>query len=77
MAGEATHGAAVPRADRTGSRRVEGSGRGGLRKRVNLTGPLQAAGAAELRKLKLSSADSELVRSQGAFVNADRVTVAR
>jgi|SRR5215211_3621180 len=45
--------------------------------RVNLTGPLQAAGAAELRKLKLSSADSELVRSQGAFVNADRVTVAK
>ena len=186
MAREATHGAAVPRADRTGSRRVDWSGRGGLRKllplllglllavlvagllialiggddsddkagsdsgrlaaggaellpppanglsgqvgetatgqdvvvqsvngnegffvgssttdrvyvewggdvgeneatrfrpqkgqRVNLTGPLQAAGAAELRKLKLSSADSELVRSQGAFVNADRVTVAK
>lgn len=186
MAREATHGAAVPRADRTGSRRVEGSGSGGVRKllplllglllavllagllialiggddsedkagsdsgrlaaggaellpppanglsgqvgetatgqdvvvqsvngnegffvgssttdrvyvewggdvgeneatrfrpqkgqRVNLTGPLQAAGAAELRKLKLSSADSELVRSQGAFVNAGRVTVAK
>jgi hypothetical protein len=41
--------------------------------RVNLTGPLQPAGATELRKLKLSSADAELVRSQGAFVNADRV----
>jgi hypothetical protein len=45
--------------------------------RVNLTGPLQPAGARELSKLKLSSADAELVRSQGAFVNADRVTLAR
>jgi hypothetical protein len=36
MAREATHGAAVPRADRTGSRRVEGSGRGGLRKLLPL-----------------------------------------
>jgi hypothetical protein len=45
--------------------------------RVNFTGPLQPAGARQLRKLKLSSADRELVRSQGAFVNADRVTVAR
>ncbi len=44
--------------------------------RVNLTGPLQPAGARELNKLKLSSADAELVRSQGAFVNADRVTAA-
>lgn len=44
--------------------------------RVNLTGPLQSAGAEELRKLKLSSADADLVRSQGAFVNADRVTMA-
>jgi hypothetical protein len=44
--------------------------------RVNLTGPLQPAGATELQKLKLSSADAELVRSQGAFVNADRVTEA-
>jgi hypothetical protein len=44
---------------------------------VNLTGPLQPAGATELGKLKLSSADADLVRSQGAFVNADRVTVAK
>jgi hypothetical protein len=44
--------------------------------RVNLTGPVQPAGAKQLRKLKLSSADAELVRSQGAFVNADRVTAA-
>jgi hypothetical protein len=45
--------------------------------RVNLTGPVQAAGANQLRKLKLSPADLELVRSQGAFVNADRVTAAK
>jgi hypothetical protein len=42
--------------------------------KVNLTGPLQAAGPAQLRKLKLSEADAQLVRSQGAFVNADRVS---
>ena len=42
--------------------------------RVNLTGPVQSAGARELAKLKLSSTDAELVRSQGGFVNADRVT---
>jgi hypothetical protein len=42
--------------------------------RVNLTGPVQAAGAEQLRKLKLSGDDLELVRSQGAFVNAERVT---
>jgi hypothetical protein len=186
MAREATHGAAVPRADRTGSRRVEGSGSGGVRKllplllglllavllagllialiggddsddkagsdsgrlaaggaellpppanglsaqvgktatgqdvvvqsvngnegffvgssakervyvewggdvgeneasrfrpqkdqRVNLTGPHQPAGTRQLSKLKLSSADAELVRSHGAFVNADRVAVAK
>ena len=41
--------------------------------KVNLTGPLQAAGPEQLRKLKLSEADAQLVRSQGAFVNADRV----
>jgi hypothetical protein len=45
--------------------------------RVNLTGPLQPAGTTQLRKLKLSAAEAELVRSQGAFVNADRVTVAK
>jgi hypothetical protein len=45
--------------------------------RVNLTGPLQPAGTRQLSKLKLSSADAELVRSQGAFVNADRVAVAK
>jgi hypothetical protein len=44
--------------------------------RVNLTGPVQPAGPKQIRKLKLSSADAELVRSQGAFVNADRVTTA-
>jgi len=41
--------------------------------KVNLTGPLQTAGPEQLRKLKLSEADAQLVRSQGAFVNADRV----
>jgi hypothetical protein len=41
--------------------------------KVNLTGPLQAARPQQLRKLKLSEADAQLVRSQGAFVNADRV----
>ena len=45
--------------------------------RVNLTGPVQPAGAKQIQKLKLSSADAELVRSQGAFVNADRVTAAK
>jgi hypothetical protein len=45
--------------------------------KVNLTGPVQAAKAEQLRKLKLSAEDRELVRSQGAFVNADRVTVAK
>ena len=44
--------------------------------KVNLTGPLQAAGPVQLRKLKLSEADAQLVRSQGAFVNADRVSAA-
>jgi hypothetical protein len=44
--------------------------------KVNLTGPVQSAGAEQLRKLKLSAEDRELVRSQGAFVNADRVTKA-
>jgi hypothetical protein len=45
--------------------------------RVNLTGPLQPAGTTQLSKLKLSAADAELVRSQGAFVNADRVALAK
>ena len=45
--------------------------------KVNLTGPLQAAGPEQLRKLKLSEADAQLVRSQGAFVNADRVNKAK
>ena len=44
--------------------------------KVNLTGPVQAAGPEQLRKLKLSAEDRELVRSQGAFVNANRVTEA-
>ena len=44
---------------------------------VNLTGPLQKAGPVQLRKLKLSQADAQLVRSQGAFVNADRVSMAK
>jgi hypothetical protein len=41
--------------------------------KVTLTGPLQAAGPEQLGRLKLSEADAQLVRSQGAFVNADRV----
>ena len=41
-----------------------------------MTGPVQPAGPKQIPKLKLSSADAELVRSQGAFVNADRVTTA-
>jgi hypothetical protein len=45
--------------------------------RVNLTGPLQPAGTRQLSKLKLPAADAELVRSQGAFVNADRVGLAK
>jgi hypothetical protein len=45
--------------------------------KVNLTGPLQAAGPEQLRKLKLSEADAQLVRSQAAFVNADRVSEAK
>jgi hypothetical protein len=45
--------------------------------KVNLTGPLQAAGPEQLAKLKLSEADAQLVRSQGAFVNADRVREAK
>ena len=45
--------------------------------KVNLTGPVQAAGAEQLRKLKLSADDRELVQSQGAFVNADRVGKAK
>jgi hypothetical protein len=45
--------------------------------RVNLTGPVQAAGPRQLEKLKLSAPDAELVRSQGAFVNADRVSAAK
>jgi hypothetical protein len=45
--------------------------------KVNMTGPLQAAGPVQLRKLKLSAADAQLVRSQGAFVNADRVSKAK
>ena len=44
---------------------------------VNLTGPLQKAGPVQLGKLKLSQADAQLVRSQGAFVNADRVSAAK
>ena len=44
--------------------------------KVNLTGPLQAAGPKQLEKLKLSEADAQLVRSQGAFVNANRVSEA-
>jgi hypothetical protein len=45
--------------------------------KVNLTGPFQTAGPTQLRKLKLSQADAQLVRSQGAFVNADRVSEAK
>jgi hypothetical protein len=45
--------------------------------KVNLTGPLRAAGAKRVTMLKLSEADAQLVRSQDAFVNADRVTEAK
>jgi hypothetical protein len=45
--------------------------------KVDLTGPVQAAGPTQLRKLKLSPEDAGLVRSQGAFVNADRVSAAK
>jgi hypothetical protein len=45
--------------------------------KVNLTGPVQAAGAEQLRRLKLAAEDRELVRSQGAFVNANRVSEAK
>jgi hypothetical protein len=45
--------------------------------RVNLTGPLQAAGPKQLEKLELPEPDAQLVRSQGAFVNADRVNEAK
>jgi hypothetical protein len=45
--------------------------------KVNLAGPVQPAGPTQIRKLKLSSAEAELVRSQGAFVNADRVIAAK
>jgi hypothetical protein len=45
--------------------------------KVNLTGPVQPAGPRQIQKLKLSAADAEVVRSQGAFVNADRVSAAK
>jgi hypothetical protein len=45
--------------------------------KVNLTGPVQRAGRRQIQKLKLSAADAEVVRSQGAFVNADRVSAAK
>ena len=57
--------------------RVGGSGGRPSTCRVNLTGPLQAAGPEQLGKLKLSQGDAQLVRSQGAFVNADRVSEAK
>jgi hypothetical protein len=41
--------------------------------RVNLAGPLERAPADPRAKLKLNAQDAALVRSQGAFVNADRV----
>jgi hypothetical protein len=42
--------------------------------KVNLTGPLQQAGDNVAERLKLEPDDARLVESQGAFVNADRVT---
>ena len=45
--------------------------------RVNLTGPVERAGLSEVEKLKLSKPDADAVLSQGAFVNAERVTAAR
>ena len=45
--------------------------------RVNLTGPVERAGVSEVEKLKLSERDADAVLSQGAFVNAERVTAAK
>ncbi len=44
--------------------------------KVNLTGPVQRATPGTLAKLKLTSDDAKLVKSQGGFVNADQVTEA-
>jgi hypothetical protein len=41
---------------------------------VNLTGPVRPAPEDPARTLNLSDADAELVRSQGAYINADSVT---
>jgi hypothetical protein len=41
---------------------------------VRLTGPVRPAPANPARTLKLQPQDAELVRSQGAFVNAERVS---
>ena len=45
--------------------------------KVNLTGPVEPAGAREIARLKLSAADAGVVRSQGAFENAERVSGAQ
>jgi hypothetical protein len=45
--------------------------------KVDLTGPVQAAAPKALGKLKLSPADAKLVKSQGGFVNADRVSAVK
>jgi hypothetical protein len=44
--------------------------------KVNLTGPVRAAPQDPAQTLNLSSDDAQLVRSQGAYVNADEVTPA-
>jgi hypothetical protein len=44
--------------------------------KVNLTGPVRAAPQDPEQTLNLSTDDAQLVRSQGAYVNADEVTPA-
>ena len=41
---------------------------------VDLTGPVEKAGPDAAERLKLDTSEARLVESQGAFVNADRVT---
>jgi hypothetical protein len=45
--------------------------------KVDLTGPVQAAGAAEVERLKLPATEARRVRAQGAFVNADKVVASK
>ena len=47
-----------------------------VEEKVNLTGPVRAAPQDPAQTLNLSPDDAQLVRSQGAYVNADEVTPA-